>query len=123
MPLAHDTNQRPGRVNDMAEPKELVKELIELTASDKLKWHGNENRWKTRTGDCVFFVYPSGGMAASYLFDGSPLEVRIEGQEQLMGELIELLRLKVSVERLPSEEERLQHVLESVKSQGSTRGR
>ena len=107
----------------MIEPKDLVEELIELTASDQLKWQGNEHRWKTRTGDCVFFVYPSGGMAASYLFKGSPLEVRIEGQEQLMNPLIELLRRKFSVERLPSTEERLQHVLESVKSQGSSRGR
>ncbi|MXZ03174.1 MAG: hypothetical protein F4Y88_05740 [Chloroflexi bacterium] len=106
----------------MAEPKDLVEELIELTASDKLSWHGNENRWKTRTGDCVFFVYPSGGMAASYLFDGSPLEIRIDREEELLSQLIDLLLRKFSVARLPSEEERLQHMLESVKSQGSSRG-
>ena len=107
----------------MAEPKELVRELIELTTNDRLEWHGNEHRWKTRTGDCVFFVYPNGGIAASYLFDGSPLEVRIEGQEQLVDPLIELLRRKFSVDRLPTEEERLEHVLESVKSQGSASAR
>ena len=92
----------------MAEPKELVQELIELTENGHLSWHGNEHRWKTRAGDCVFFVYPSGGMAASYLFEGSPLDVRIEGQENLVDPLIELLRHKFSVEYLPSEEERLQ---------------
>ncbi|MCY4474321.1 MAG: hypothetical protein OXC83_02675 [Chloroflexi bacterium] len=107
----------------MAEPKELVGELIELTESGHISWEGSIYNWQTRTGDCDFSVYPSGLLVARYPFENSSLQVRIDGYEQIMNPLIELLHRKFPVERLPSEEERLQHVLDCVKNQVSTNGR
>ncbi len=107
----------------MPKPGDLVEELIWLTESGQLNWQGTIHGWQTRTGDCDFSVYPSGLLVARYPFENSSVQVRIDGHEQLMGRLIELLQRQFPVERLPSEEERLQHVLESVKGEVSSRGR